>query len=321
MQLRGAFSSRVAAQWGRISGDDDDDDPALSSPLSLPPLHPPFSNLGRPSIPTAMLGKRPRSVIGKLSELLVSGSAGLLESAVAAAAAASPRSPRSPLDFKIQSPRGPRSYDLGGVGLGIVAALEKPGDAKILLLTKNCAGGPGSARPGPNGGGSSTAGACAGVDDDMEDYTYVTFHGPNQSFTMVYYGEGKCDGVGRGGCGGSGGFGGSMRRVGSVGEGGGEGPVFQALGFLSSCQLCGKKLHGEDIYMYRYHKFLLFFFDSQYPLAVLLFFVHRGRYGQSWLESCSGCETSLRYLNSERKFSLRTKTNDQRLDLQNRSNE
>ncbi|XP_030448402.1 FCS-Like Zinc finger 14-like [Syzygium oleosum] len=203
-----------------------------------------------------MLGKRPRSVIGKLSELLVSRSAGLLESAVAAAAAPSPR---SPLDFKIQSPRGPRSYDLGGVGLGIVAALEKPGDAKILLLPKGCAAcGHGSARPGANGSGPSSAGARAGADDDMEDYTYVTFHGPNQSFTMVYCGEGERGGAaaGRGGCGKSGGLGESMRRAGSVGggEGGGEGPVFQALDFLNSCHLCGKKLHGVDIYMYRGEK-------------------------------------------------------------------
>ncbi|KAI6682075.1 hypothetical protein NL676_035956 [Syzygium grande] len=203
-----------------------------------------------------MLGKRPRSVIGRLSELLVSRSAGPLESAVAAAAAPSPR---SPLDFKIESPRGPRSYDLGGVGLGIVAALEKAGDAKIVLLPKGCA----ACGPGSNGSGPFSAGARAAADDNMEDYTYVTFHGPNQSFTMVYYGEGACGGAaaGRGGCDKSGGLDESMRRAGSVGggEGGGggggaEGPVLQALDFLNSCHLCGKKLHGEDIYMYRGEK-------------------------------------------------------------------
>ncbi|KAL3744636.1 hypothetical protein ACJRO7_013838 [Eucalyptus globulus] len=189
-----------------------------------------------------MLGKRPRSVIGKLSELLVSGSAGLLESAAAAAAAAA-SSPRSPLDFKIQSPRGPRSYDLGGVGLGIVAALEKSADAKILLLPRSCACAPGSARqagPDPPGAGGDPD---DDDDDDMEDYTYVTFHGPDQSFTMVYYGEGECGKSG----------GESMRRAGSVG-GEGDGPVFPALDFLNSCQLCGKKLVGEDVYMYRGEK-------------------------------------------------------------------
>lgn len=236
-------------------------------------------------------------MIGKLSGLLVSRSAGPLESAVAAAP-----SPRSPLDFKIQSPRGPRSYDLGGVGLGIVAALEKPGDAKILLLPKGCA----ACGPGANGSGPSSAGARAGADNDMEDYTYVTFHGPNQSFTMVYYGEGERGGAaaGRGGCGKSGGLGGSMRRAGSVGggEGGGEGPVLQALDFLNSCHLCGKKLHGEDIYMYRYRKLFPFFFDSRESSLELLFFsssflvidfIHyRGQPAMVnlGLESCSGRE-------------------------------
>ncbi|KAF8034003.1 hypothetical protein BT93_C0318 [Corymbia citriodora subsp. variegata] len=195
-----------------------------------------------------MLGKRSRSVIGKLSELLISGSAGLLEVAAAA-------SPRSPFDFKIQSsPRGPRSYDLGGVGLGIVAALEKSGDAKILLLPRCYACGPGSPLPGASRVGSSSAVAPDDDDGDMEeDYTYVTFHGPDQSFTMVYYGEGECDGAGRGGCGEGGGRGESVRRAGRVGGGEG-GPVFQTLDFLNSCQFCGKKLHGEDIYMYRGEK-------------------------------------------------------------------
>nr|XP_009598285.2 FCS-Like Zinc finger 13-like [Nicotiana tomentosiformis] len=63
-----------------------------------------------------MIGKRPTPVIGNLTGSSVSGSrTGTMDGT---------SSPRSPLDFKIQSPRGLKGYDFGGVGLAIVAALD-----------------------------------------------------------------------------------------------------------------------------------------------------------------------------------------------------
>lgn len=65
-----------------------------------------------------MLGRKPPPIIGKLAGTFISGNRIGFSSDAAT-------SPTSPLDYKIQSPRGLKSYDLGGVGLGIVAALEK----------------------------------------------------------------------------------------------------------------------------------------------------------------------------------------------------
>ncbi|CAI0402008.1 unnamed protein product [Linum tenue] len=71
---------------------------------------------------------RPHSImIRKLSELLVPGKNRPAASGGGVGSDSSPAttSPRSPLDFpRIQSPRGLKNFDLGGVGLGIVAALE-----------------------------------------------------------------------------------------------------------------------------------------------------------------------------------------------------
>ncbi|KAF8027936.1 hypothetical protein BT93_E0766 [Corymbia citriodora subsp. variegata] len=208
-----------------------------------------------------MLGRRP--LIGKLSDLLVSGGrAGSPPSSFSDPVA----SPRSPLDLRVQSPRGPRGYDLGGVGLGIVAALERSGGASA----RRCVCGPGLSRAPATAAAAARKGCGAGllgggggggfedVEVDCPDnYTYVTCHGPDKSFTKVYYDGGldcprqherSCrgavadDGVSRG----------PSSKIASEEE---EGfPVFQALDFLSSCHLCGKNLHGRDIYMYRGEK-------------------------------------------------------------------
>jgi hypothetical protein len=87
----------------------------------------------------------------------------------------------------------------------------------------------------------------------LEDYTYVTIHAPNQSFTKVYYDGGEhgkqghdrrcenmgCTSVPKG-------F--PARLVEDV-------PVYPTSDFLSSCHLCRKKLYGRDIYIYRYSNF------------------------------------------------------------------
>lgn len=164
-----------------------------------------------------MLGKRQRSFIGKLSELLVSSSRSSLSDLPAT-------SPRDPLDPKpLKSPRGPQNYDLTGVGLGILAALERSTGGDVF---RPCVSRTGFAR------------SSDGFDDDSENYTYVTCYGPNcQSFTKVYYdGSEFC-------CGG-------ITESRAIQEE--ERAAFPVLNFLSSCHSCGKKLHGEDIYMYRY---------------------------------------------------------------------
>lgn len=192
-------------------------------------------------------------MIGKLSELLVSGAraAALLDTA---------GSPRSPLDMnlKMQSPRGLKSYDVGGVGLGIVVALGKSGEAGREILPKFAVCGSGVTRSEPipvrsmkNPDGFQKGGNEMDV-GSLEDYTYVTCHLPNKTFTKVYYdgveGENwrnayndkiKSNNVGvlRG------------TRPESLVE---AEPSFPTSDFLSSCHLCGKKLHGKDIYMYRY---------------------------------------------------------------------
>ncbi|EEF46243.1 FCS-Like Zinc finger 13 [Ricinus communis] len=209
-----------------------------------------------------MLGKRTNPMIGRLSELLVSGNraAGFLDVATAP-------SPRSPLDYRIQSPRGLKNYDLGGVGLGIVAALEKSTYSSsdgtssgheilakyaILCSSNNTT----RSDPIPVKIGLSLHKEMLEI-DSLDDYTYVTTHGPdNKSMTKVYYDHGQK----------------GHRRIGfdsttdnsfgvvSVIK---ETPAparfvdevaYPTSDFLSSCHLCKKKLHGKDIYMYRGEK-------------------------------------------------------------------
>ncbi|KAK9275565.1 hypothetical protein L1049_022832 [Liquidambar formosana] len=162
-------------------------------------------------------------------------------------------SPRSPLELKIQSPRGLKNFDLGRVGLAIVASLEKSSDSGCEILAKYAVCSPKSNRsdPMPVSSTKNSTIFSGGFDEleteSLEDYTYVTRHVPNKSFTKVY-----CDGgqeYGRSGV--------DRRRknlsafsispaiyVEDV-------PALPKDDFLSSCHLCRKKLHGKDIYMYR----------------------------------------------------------------------
>ncbi|KAE9464588.1 hypothetical protein C3L33_03505, partial [Rhododendron williamsianum] len=183
-----------------------------------------------------MSGNKPRPVIGKLVGGWGSGERFGFADAPAT-------SPRSPLDVKIQSPRVLKNiYDLGGVGLGIVAALEKSGDS-----------GPDTRASKPKRVGGME------LDDDLEeDYTFVTFHGPNKDYdTRVYCDNGVEIGRSGGGhdrmvidkrsknCGHVAAFDISPARFGD------DTRACPGSDFLSSCHLCQKKLHGRDIYMYR----------------------------------------------------------------------
>ncbi|KAK7328748.1 hypothetical protein VNO77_22867 [Canavalia gladiata] len=202
-----------------------------------------------------MLGKRPQPLIGKFSKLLVSGGC-------AAAFLDAIGSPRSPLDMnlKTESPKGPKSYDLGGVGLGIVVALDKSRESGHEILPKHAV-----CTSNLNRSGAIPVHTIKGMNEipigNSEDYTYVTYHVSNKTITKVYY---------------DGGEGGILRHgyYNNINDTNNNNninlgfvtrippaqtlveaePSFPTSDFLSSCHLCKKNLHGKDIYMYRGEK-------------------------------------------------------------------
>lgn len=179
-------------------------------------------------------------MIGKLSELLVPRGrvVGLSNTT---------GSPRGPLDLKMQSPRGLKSYDLGGVGLAIVVALDKSSECGHEVLPKHavCTSNLNRSGPIPVHCGKNSP------EIDVEEYTYVTCHVPNKSFTRVYYdgGERCCNNH-------------NNNNTNNVVVLKRSTPQFliepessyPTSNFLSSCHLCGRKLEGRDIYMYRGEK-------------------------------------------------------------------
>ncbi|KAL4613843.1 hypothetical protein ACB092_07G010400 [Castanea dentata] len=210
-----------------------------------------------------MLSKRPRPMIGKLSELLVAGNRAGFSDMVTI-------SPRGPLELnKLQSPRGLKNYDLGGVGLGIVAALEKSREgcgreilAKYAVATTNL----NRSSPIPVDSSKRTS-TCdryrnKGCDEELlqgdnceENYTYVTCHGKGKSITRVFYEEDDCGTSGHQRNG--------LQRCNKLGtvtvkesrpRYEDDFSAYPTSYFLSSCHLCRKKLHGKDIYMYRGEK-------------------------------------------------------------------
>ncbi|GMY36490.1 FCS-Like Zinc finger 13-like [Fagus crenata] len=199
-----------------------------------------------------MLGKGPRPIIGKLSELLVSGNrACFLDMAT---------SPRGPLELKMESPRGLKNYDLGGVGLGIVANLEKSKEGGREILAKYVVGCSNLNRSSPIPVNSSKSGCnrhkvCEELEVGCEEnYTYVTCHGQGKSFTKVLYEE---DGYVRSGHERKD-LERSNNKLRTVKD---SRPRYEedfsaypTTYFLSCCQLCNKNLHGKDIYMYRGEK-------------------------------------------------------------------
>lgn len=165
-------------------------------------------------------------------------------------------SPKSPLEFiKIQSPLGLKNYGVAvGVGLGIVAALEKNIETSSCIQTQSQAlynkSVPVSVSCSVRNRGSTEK----NDGDSLEEYTYVTSYGPNKkSLTRVYY-DGCENSRNR------------SDRVSSnkshrvcvfhISPETSSSPVASLVGsdFLSSCHMCQKKLHGEDIYMYRGEK-------------------------------------------------------------------
>lgn len=190
-----------------------------------------------------MLGKTSRPAIGKLAGSLISGNCtAILDVAT---------SPRSPLDMKIQSPRGQKNYDLfSGVGLGIVAALDKSSNCRGEILAKYAVSGTNMGRSGPvpvtsgKNCGRLKVGFGELEMDSLEDYTYVTCHKPNKkSFTRVYFNGHETT---------------AFHKHESPARFSNDVQAFPTSDFLSSCHLCRKNLHGKDIYMYRYNNFTFF---------------------------------------------------------------
>ncbi|CAH9106397.1 unnamed protein product [Cuscuta epithymum] len=198
-----------------------------------------------------MLGKSLTPVIGKIARRSCIPASGSGELVVDGSI-----SPRSPLDLK--SPRGPKSYDLGVVGLAIVAALENScqTDAEFLAYRpvynrRNSNPIPvNSCRSSPRLAGyfDETDTECS-EDEEDEEYTVVTCHGPgNKSYTRVYCDRAVINGSYRS----------SRSKWPSVfavspARTGGF-PRNPDSGFLSSCDMCQKSLHGIDIFMYRGEK-------------------------------------------------------------------
>ncbi|KAJ0257364.1 FCS-Like Zinc finger 12 [Hirschfeldia incana] len=162
-------------------------------------------------------------------------------------------SPRSPLDMRLPSPgTSLKRYGDGGVGLGIVAALEKSGSVirKEISSRQNSVyySGPGSNRSNPV--------HCARRNqfeaeiELSEEYTCVTNR--RDGVSKVYYKDDKfefrddrSEGDRR------------ERRLDKSTETAEESAekkrdvLRDSQEFLSLCCLCNKKLRGKDIYMYK----------------------------------------------------------------------
>lgn len=199
-----------------------------------------------------MIGKRPTPVNGMLAGSSISGNGtGTMDGAT---------SPRSPLDFKIQSPRGLKGYNFGGVGLAIVASLDdKDGVIKVNKPVYNRSSMKSISIPVNSANYSARFRAEYDETEleNFEDYTVVTSRGPdNKSYTRVYCNGSSAqenrrsiDRTGFNGtkCNRSSVFDISPARFGDF-------PTYPDSNFLSSCHLCNKKLHGKDIFMYRGEK-------------------------------------------------------------------
>ncbi|XP_076932650.1 FCS-Like Zinc finger 14-like [Bidens hawaiensis] len=120
--------------------------------------------------------------------------------------------PTTSLEFKVVSPTGVINRNLSGIGLGIVAALDKNSAKKARMLSDPLR-----------------------VTRSRPDHTTVTSNKPNDTRTKV---RDK-------GC---------IFNISPPRFGDDDVRMPQPVGFLNSCHLCNKRLHGKDIYMYRGEK-------------------------------------------------------------------
>ncbi|KAL2458897.1 hypothetical protein Fot_55460 [Forsythia ovata] len=168
-----------------------------------------------------MLGQKSKPVIGVLTGSLVSGNRfGLVDVGI---------SPTSTMEVKIQSPRGLRFCDLEGVGLGIVTALEKIGEGRREIHANEafCKTYSNRSKPIPVESSKNCSRFRGGL-EGME--MHESYRNPFRIQSI----KNKSPSI----------FDISPARFGSV-------TAFPPSDFLSSCNLCEKKLHGKDIYIYR----------------------------------------------------------------------
>lgn len=206
-----------------------------------------------------MLGKKSHHLIRKFSELLVFGESttGLFDTI------GSPRSPFE-LSSKIQSPKGLKSYEFGGVGLGIVVALDKSNNdfveyevvPKHVCTPKTNQSGEPITIPIQNHQQQNGNFANEILVGSPEDYTYVTYHDEsNKPITKVFYDGGEESGILKHDCYTSENINnnnvGVFKRSPPTQTLAQAEPSYPTLDFLNSCHLCKKNLHGKDIFMYR----------------------------------------------------------------------
>ncbi|CAH9115939.1 unnamed protein product [Cuscuta europaea] len=186
---------------------------------------------------TMLLGKKLNPMIGKLAGVPISGTTN-----------DGSTSPRSPLDRKVQSARCPKSYDLGGVGLAIVAALEQSGEipAGMVVYSRKSK----RSLPIPVNAARIPARVVSEPGSLEEEYTIVTCRrgADNKTYTRVYCDNGEVS---------------SYRNTARSNRPSvftisparfADTPACPDSDFLNSCHLCHKKLTGKDIYMYRGEK-------------------------------------------------------------------
>ncbi|CAL5184689.1 unnamed protein product [Lathyrus oleraceus] len=203
-----------------------------------------------------MLGKRSQHLIRKFSELLVFGE-------TATALLDTIGSPRSPFEMnsrmQIQSPK----FGGGGVGLGIVVALDKSEETGYEVVPKQHV----CTSPIPiQKHQQNRLFENAILVGSPEDYTYVTYRDEsNKPVTKVFYDAGEESGILRHDYyynynnnntskNNNNNNVGVFRRSPPTQTFLEAEPSFLTLDFLNSCHLCKMNLDGKDIFMYRGEK-------------------------------------------------------------------
>ncbi|XP_068663607.1 FCS-Like Zinc finger 13-like [Aristolochia californica] len=164
-------------------------------------------------------------------------------------------SPTTLIEIKVGSPNKWRNRESEGIGLGIIAALQKSGEVqgKFVVGSLNLS----RTYPIPVSSGK-TSPRVGGVyersgDGHSESYTSMTCGGLQSSVTRVYFERNEVGAEFKKNR--------DDRKSRKMGVFSASPPrftedftSFPTSDFLSCCNLCWKKLHGKDIYMYRGEK-------------------------------------------------------------------